>query len=707
MQFKYAKLKSKDFLLLLLFLQFVVYLTVFLDIPVARQVIVFFYLTFVPGLIITKILKFDKLDGFETVLFSVGLSVAFIMIAGLLLNTFGFLAGISTPLSLLPLMLVLNGFILIGGVIVYLRGGDAQVLENKPSGLHPLALLLAALAVLSIVGAVWVNAFNDNSVLLFLIVAISLVFAIICIYKRQLSSKFYALVVLMIAISLLYHSSLISNYIVPLGSDIPLETFVFKNTLSDGYWNSTNPYIDPIYGRYHSMLSITVLPTVYSTLLNMDPTWVFKLLFPLIFSFVPLGLYQLWKSYIGKKYAFISAFLFMSQGTFYTEMLGLNRQMIAELFFVLLLLVILSKKLKPLGKSVCFIIFSFGLVTSHYGLSEIFLVFISISFLLLFLLKMPSRKITTTLVVVFSVVMFTWYIFTSGTSVFHSILEFGNYVLRQLSEFFNPASRGREVLRGLGMESPSTFWSLLSRVFAYITEALIVVGFLGLITKRVKLHFERVHFILSLIAMTFLAALILVPGLAETMNMTRFYHVLLFFLAPLCVIGAKVLVSFVSKHKEKLLVSILLLSVLVPYFLFQTNFVYEVTESDSWSIPLSKYRMDASRLYGSFGYIDAYSVYGAQWATENVNLERSELYADRVSQNNVLTAYGMIYRGYVNVVSNVTMVANNGTVYLSTLNVAHGKIYGQGGAWNTSELSFIFDLNRIYTNGGSEVYKKP
>jgi len=57
---------------------------------------------------------------------------------------------------------------------------------------------------------------------------------------------------------------------------------------------------------------------------------------------------------------------------------------------------------------------------------------------------------------------------------------------------------------------------------------------------------------------------------------------------------------------------------------------------------------------------------------------------------------------------NFTVVADNGVVYLSSLNVVYGVIQYGDLSWNTSELSSIFDdLNLVYTNGGSEVYKQP
>jgi len=81
------------------------------------------------------------------------------------------------------------------------------------------------------------------------------------------------------------------------------------------------------------MLSITILPTIYSSLLNIDPTWTYKILYPPIFSFVPLILFKLWQRKLGSMKAFVASFLLVAQNTFYTEMLGLNRQMIGDLFF--------------------------------------------------------------------------------------------------------------------------------------------------------------------------------------------------------------------------------------------------------------------------------------------------------------------------------------------------------------------------------------
>jgi len=691
---------SMSLLLIVLLCLSIFCLVVFLNVPIARQVIGFFYLTLVPGYVFLRLLKLEDLGSPETILFSIGFSIAFLMFAGLLVNEIGYMIGFPNPLTLVPLAITLNVLVIAFGILAHIKNMKLTlpVIQFRKV---PLQLpFLFSIPIISVIGAVFVKSYGNNIILIFLLLLISSIFAVGMVLEKLLPPRLYALAIFVIAISLLYHSLLISDYIVSYGSDVPTELGVFQNTQSNAYWGATE-----FVPRFDAMLSITVLPTFYSNLLNIDPTWTFKMLFPIIFSFVPLALYRIWKRYIGEKYAFSAAFLFMAERTLYFEMVSLNRQITAELFFVLLLLVLLSDKMKPRYRVVCFMIFAFGLVTSHYALSEIFLFFISLTFIFSFLAKRPSRNIEPSMIALFFVVMFSWYIYTSGSAVYDSIVDYSNYVYSQVSEFFNPASRGGTVLRGLGLEAPPAMLNAVSRAFAYSTQLLIVVGFVGLITRRVRYRIDRTYSTFVFIAIVFLFALLLVPGLAETLSMSRFYHILLFFLAPLSMIGATFLVGLLSKRREKLLASILLLIVLIPYFLFQTNFVYEVTGGDSWSLPLSKYKMDSLRLYGGFGFIDAYSVFGVQWLSKTVNADRTRIYSDSASQRNPLIAYGGLRFEEVRVLSNTTKISSGDTVYLSPLNVADGKIVGEFSVFNSSELSFLNQTNTIYANGKCEIRK--
>jgi uncharacterized membrane protein len=696
------KFLFQNFLPIVVILQVALYISLFVNVPFARVIVGIVYLTFIPGLILIKLLKLDALGTVETLLFSVGFSIAFLMLAGLVINQFGYLFGLNFPLSTLPLSLFINTLVIVGAAAAYLRQGKTQQPPSDFGGFtfNPSFLVLLLIPILSVVGVYLVNTTGNNLVLLGMIVAIAALFAIGAFYDR--TPKFYAFAILMIAIALLLHVSLISNYILPYGSDSPAEFYVFRTTQLNSQWNPVFAFpADQGYGRFNAMLSITILPTVYSNILGLDPTWVFKLVYPLIFALVPLGLYFLWQPYIGKKFAFIASFLFMAQLTFFTEMIALNRQMIAELFFVLLLILLLNKKLPTQGKFVGFVFLGFGLIFSHYALAEIFLLLIFVAWAVsAFYFKKPSFNLQFSMIIFFFVAMFAWYIYTSGAVVFDSFMTFTGFITSQLGDFFNPASRGQAVLTGLGLVQSPSILNTVSRGFAYLTEIFIVIGILALIRKKTHFRLERDFTVFSLIAFIILALTTVVPGLANTLSMTRFYHILLMFLAPFCIIGIWASVQLIFKHEKKLLVSLLVVAVLVPYFLFQTNFVYEVAKTDSWSVSLSGYRMTPLRLHGDDGYIESYSVYGSLWVSNHVPYQQGVV-ADNGFYTS-LTAYGLVYRGYVTGLTNETVLNPGEYVYLSYVSINCDTKAG-----NEILRPVLNQTDVIYSNGGSEIRLSP
>jgi len=229
---------------------------------------------------------------------------------------------------------------------------------------------------------------------------------------------------------------------------------------------------------------------------------------------------------------------------------------------------------------------------------------------------------------------------------------------------------------------------------------------LAMLTKRAKISFGKDFFGFVLVASALLAALIIVPGLANAMNMSRFYHFLLFFLAPVCVVGLVFLSQKMTKKHQKILASFLVVLIFVPYFLFQTGTIYEVTQADSWSVSLSKNRMDPARLYGHGGYIDDYSASGAVWVSTHANLSSSKLYADQASQIYALTIIGLIYWGNVSILSNSTIIdaGNPSIVYLDTLNFIYGILYGSTTS-NVRDLTFLGKMNAVNDNGGCKIFQ--
>jgi uncharacterized membrane protein len=197
--------------------------------------------------------------------------------------------------------------------------------------------------------------------------------------------KLYPLAVFAITISLLYHKSLISMYVT--GYDIQFEYYLCNLVKINGIWDPTLPMV------YNGMLSIVMLAPIYSIILNMGMTWVFKIIYPLLFSLVPLGLYLIFQKQTNDKIAFLACFFFMSLAMSFGEMTALARQEIAELFLVLLILLMIDKNMDKTKRSFLFIVFGISLVVSHYGLSYLYMLCLISSWLILVLVENPAMQI--------------------------------------------------------------------------------------------------------------------------------------------------------------------------------------------------------------------------------------------------------------------------------------------------------------------------
>jgi uncharacterized membrane protein len=697
------------FVEIILVLQVALYISVFFNIPVARQVVGFLYLTFIPGFVILRLFREDKLGLTETVLFSVGLSVAFMLLAGLVVNEVGLFVGVKQPLEPTILVLVLSAFVLLATLVNYFRGSH----DLPPIGLTKdnvwKILVLCLLPVLSIVGAYVANVTGNTSVLLLALASVLAVFLVAAYSKRLNIEKLYLIIILLIAITLLFQFTLISNYVQ--GFDIKNENYIATLTQSSGYWNSSASFSSDVYGRFYSMLSITVLPTVYANILNMDPTWVFKIIYPLIFALVPLALYFLWRNKLGTTVAFISAFLFMSQLTFYTEIPALARQMIGEVFFVLLFLLLFSKNIRTQNVKILFVIFGFCLIVSHYSMAFIFAFFIALMWLIGYLAKKPFRHLSLSMVVLFIVLMFSYYAITSSSANITSIAQNLNPIFNGLNSFLDPGSRGSTVLEGLGLASAPTLLNSVSRTIQYVIEFFIVIGFIVLFLQRKKKDFDFEYFVPCSIAMLILAMCIVLPDFANSLNMTRFFHVSLFFIAPLFAIGcvelfrfATNLFGFAAKRKTQIYSFVFILLILGSYFLFQTSFVYQATGSESWSLPLSRYRL-GSALYTEFEYATEPQAISAEWLAHNTDSSKLLVYADQTVSPN-LVSYGGIYISHVFLLTNYTAPQLGQFVYLGELSTLYGKIYSNNAASNVSRALNSQALSLIYNNGYCEIYKQ-
>ena len=695
-----------------------------LEIPIIRQLIGFIYLTFIPGIIILRILKLHKLGNIETILYTVGLSLATLMFTGLFMNAVYPIFGISGPISTSPLLITISMLVLALCILSYVRDKDFSdpSIVDVGNTLSPPALFLCLIPFLSFFGRYLMNFHDNNIILMFLIVILALIVILIA-FDKFIPKNLYPLAVFVIAISLLYNNSLISMYL--WGCDIQYEYYFSNLVTIAAQWDSTIP------AAINAMSSIIMLAPIFSNITDMSLTWVFKISYPLLFSLVPLGLYRVFQKQTDDKIAFLSCFFFVSLDVFYVEMVSLARQEIAELFLVLLILLMIDKNMVKTKRSFLFILFGISLAVSHYGLSYIYMFCLIAAWLMLvsgeFLGRQKlknnfyskfgrkrektaenpnspkvDRTISSTFVLLFITFTLTWYMYVSSSFTFDTIVRIGDHISSSIfTDFLNPeAAQGWSILM-------SETASPLHRVFKYIHllfQFFILVGVLELFLKRKEMNFEDEYTAFSLVNVVICFGGIALPYFASSFNTTRLYQITLIFLAPFCVIGSImffrilskiVRVSWTDQHVKS---SLKVLSVLLAIFLlFNTGLVYEVTKDHPTSIALNN-TIDFPRFNDQ-------EVLGAKW-WYSVK-DNDPTYADGCRYFLLLSSDPKVIRP---IPANVDQIAQDSYLYLGTRNVVEGEVVRlyRKGVRSTREFINLSDIvdgrSKIYDNG-CNIYK--
>lgn len=693
------------------------------QIPIIRQSISFIYLTFIPGILILRILKLHTLNIIETILYSVGLSLAFLMFIGLFMNTLYPYLGISKPISLFSLILTLTIATIVLCILAYERDKDFSNFTylNTKSLLSPPALFLILLPFFAIFGTYLINFYHNNILLMILIPVIALI-PILIAFNKFIPRNLYPLAVFAIAISLLFHTSLISMYI--WGWDIHHEYYFSNLVMKNSIWDSTVPT------NTNAMLSIVMLAPIYSLILGMSLTWVFKIIYPFLFALVPLGLYLVFQKQTSDKIAFLACFFFVSLFTFYTEMLQLARQQIAELFLVLLILTMINKKISRRKQTVLLVIFGASLAVSHYGLSYIYMFSLIAVWLVLILTENPAirrlkgnfyvklnkrinriannlssnhRTITLPFVLIFVVFTLAWYMYISSSSAFYTGVHIGNHIATSIwTEFLNPkATQGLNILTtetSSPLHEVCKYWHLASQFF-------IVVGILALVLKlRETAKFEKEYGTFSLVNFIICFAGIAVPYFASSLNTSRLYQITLIFLAPFCVIGGITVFKVLSRAvkaswtKQHVKSSLQVLSVFLAIFLlFNSGWVYEIAND----IPTS-FSLDTTIDYPRF---NDQEVSGAKWLYSVKN--SSLIYADGLRWL-LLGSFG--WGQVTSFPVKIDKIHKDSYIYLGKFNVINESVLvaykekAVGMSFYISNSVIINDRDKIYANGGSQVY---
>jgi uncharacterized membrane protein len=110
---------AKRFFSLILILLIATDFAVLLNIPFLRQLFGFLFLTIIPGILILQVLKLNKIGSTEKFVLSVGLSISFLMLFGLLINNLSLSLGYESPLSTHSILISFNLAFIVLALIGY------------------------------------------------------------------------------------------------------------------------------------------------------------------------------------------------------------------------------------------------------------------------------------------------------------------------------------------------------------------------------------------------------------------------------------------------------------------------------------------------------------------------------------------------------------------------------------------------------------
>lgn len=704
---------TKRVLIIVLIIQILFGLVLILDLvglslPILRFILGFVYLTFVPGILIMGILGFARFD-LENLLYLVGLSISFLMFTGFMLNIFLPAFGIEKPITLLSLSITIYILITIF-LIAFCKRNTTFKIEIKLQDIFSkLTLLLLLLLVLVGIGAYMFLYHNNNLLLLFILSAIATITVYAGIRARY---RLYPIVIWFISLTLLLYGSLRSKYVVVIGD--PHVEYYFANLVRImGIWN---PHLE---GTHNAMLEVVMLQPIYSILLDLDLTWTFKIVYPLLFSFCPLTIYLIYKYQFNDRIAFFSILIFIFSFQFYNGYANGTRWGISLFFISLIVLIIVSDRLTSPKKDLLLVVFSLSLITSHYTSSYIFmftLIFVSIIYTICKIEAKPSRSFA----LFYLVSTVGYYMYVSLATPYKLMFNYFRYVAKTIREEILSTE-----ITYLGYAIKKQ-WPISVEVTMFFIYIFIFLSFVGTILTIYKLKFNReklnLHpFYLIGALLSYLYIFVSIFGM---FGPPRAFFMSLLFTSPFTLIAwldtFKRIQKILIKNDNNSFIYLILMFNLILYFLFSSGFVSEVITRDgdySPTIFISKNRAEEIGdpyfiIALARNYVGDKDVISAIWLSKYRDHEK-KIYVDAGTGYGhagwlTLQSYGMIERkGNIQLLTSDIEFVKSYYIYLREYNVKKGLLF-QGLPVRSYDITIagIQKINKIYSNGGSEIYYK-
>lgn len=508
--------------------------TVGVRIPFARVFVSLLLLTVIPGSVFLALLDFDDFGVGEWTIYATGLSLAMLSTLVVIVSVVGPLVGFNRPLSYLPFGVVLTA-VLIGMATLGSIKDNGPTMSSPEVHLEDSLEVIGAVGVvlgLSIGGASLMNTTGSNAgTYLFVLSAVGLV---LLTATRFVRPRDYPVVVVGLSLSTFFHRALPADHVV--GADVQLEYYLASHVLDLNRWSTATG------DSLLALPMVTAVSATYSAVTGLDLVTVFTVVYILVVSLVPLCLFYVAREIFDDGVALYGSifFLFYHVTFYFTP----GKQLLSQLFLLLLILLFLKEGLDDRATSVAAIVLAVGVVHSHYGTTLVFGIAAFVAALVLVVIDRFLGPVDHGLSPIYPVAFLAggvaWYVATSS--------ELTARLLEQ------PPSLARQLLSlpgGVIVGSGSSFVQQQTALLEFVTLAIYVlctalVG-LGLAWHAIS-HLQRImrgepanHVAFSAIAVPLVGFLGLSFLVVVELHADRAYQLVLPVLAPYLAVGFSLL----------------------------------------------------------------------------------------------------------------------------------------------------------------------
>jgi uncharacterized membrane protein len=694
-----------------------------LDVPFVRPICGFLFFTTIPGLMIIYALRLTNIGPLKTGVMAVGLSVLFLIFAGLFFNEIYSAAGITNPLSVPYLLPSLSFALFLLAIVAYRLSREDRpfiTVPNLPSLLNengslPLLLIPSLFPFLAVIGTYLMNAQQNNGILIALLLLIpSYVVTLVVLQgRRNIAPVVFPVTILMISGALLLAQGLTSNYVV--GTDVWAEYQAYQQVVSAQQWTFiSNQHLT-------ATLGTSLLPVVYQLITGIGGLYMFKLLLQLICSVTPLVVYIIARKYLTGIYAFLASFLFMAQLKFIVDIQSAVREEIALLFFALVFMVLLADDLKGQRKTLLFLLFATGVILTHYTTGGILILVLLIANGIAlatagyyrFVRRDEARKlarpvITFAMIVLLGAVWFLWYGELAQASL---PFEFINTIVGHFSQFFSAESRNSGVLSAVGGGGVGV--SSLPKIvkdFTYdLIYAIIGLGALVIFFKRDTKLYDNLYALLALASASMVPLWLAIPYLSHY-SILRVFQLLLVILAVPFFIGVFAILKKLKIKRQRYFLAAVLSILLIQYA------GASLLTDQAFGIPNSMELNRSGYAWANF-YIYDQEVIAAQWLKNNeaghstVMTDSGGIFRFSAAQyqpldilrfyDGYLSNTSYVYLQYANVLGNFNVFVN-GTVERGVY--VWNNLYTPNAQLSNQVSNLYSAKSKIYENGKATIY---